>query len=127
MYDNTVRAGSDRIRSIPRLLAKQLHPNNPRSVPAAEKQIRRLVQDRDRRRKAMKAAYERFPQGHLGRAGISGPAGRSKTLASGHHRHRQEEPPVQRRRMCSSCSSAMIDLTTVSALQLYGSFTGQDP
>jgi hypothetical protein len=31
-------------------LAKQLHPDNPRSVPAAEKQIRRLVQDRDRRR-----------------------------------------------------------------------------
>jgi hypothetical protein len=65
MYDNAAREQPDRIKSIPRLLAKQLHPNNPRSVPATEKQIRRLVKDRSRRQKAMETAYRRFPRSLL--------------------------------------------------------------
>jgi transketolase len=66
MYDNAVREAPDRIRSIPRLLAKEMNPKNPRSAPATEKQIRRLVKDRSRRQKAMEEAYRRFPRTLLG-------------------------------------------------------------
>jgi hypothetical protein len=66
MYDSAVREAPDRIRSIPRLLARQLHPNNPRSPPATEKQIRRLARDRSRRQRAMEEAYRRFPRTLLG-------------------------------------------------------------
>lgn len=70
-YDNAVRQEPDRIKSIPRLLAKKLHPTNPRSVPATEKRIRRLVKDRSRRQKAMEAAYQRFPRSLLDQANSS--------------------------------------------------------
>jgi hypothetical protein len=68
MYDTAVREGRAPIKSIPRLLAEQLYPDNPRSVPATEKQIRRLVRDRNRRQKAMEAAYQRFPRSFLDQA-----------------------------------------------------------
>jgi hypothetical protein len=71
MFDNAVREGPARIKSIPRLLAEQLCPDNPRSVPATEKQIRRLVRDRNRRQKAMEAAYRRFPRSLLDQANSS--------------------------------------------------------
>ena len=71
MYDNAVREAPDSIPSIPRLLAKRLHPKNPQSHPATEKQIRRLVKDRSRRQKAMEAAYQRFPRSLLDQANSS--------------------------------------------------------
>jgi hypothetical protein len=65
MYDNAVREAPDRVRSIPRLLAQQEHPDNPGSVAATEKRIRRLVKDRSRREKAMEEVYRRFPRTFL--------------------------------------------------------------
>lgn len=61
-YDGAVREAPNEIKSIPRKLAMQMHPKNPRSVPATEKQIRRLVKDRSRRQKAMEEAYGRLPR-----------------------------------------------------------------
>jgi hypothetical protein len=71
MYDNAIREEPERIKSIPRLVAEQLHPNNRGSVPATAKRIRRLVKDRTRRRRAMEAAYQRFPRSLLDQANSS--------------------------------------------------------
>jgi len=61
-YDSAVRKAPNNIKSIPRMVAKQMHPNNPQSAPATERQIRRLVKDRSRRQKAMEEAYGRLPR-----------------------------------------------------------------
>jgi len=71
MYDKAVREETDLIKSVPRRLARQLHPENPGSVPATEKRIRRLVKERSRRQRAMEAAYRRFPRSLLDEASSS--------------------------------------------------------
>jgi hypothetical protein len=71
MYDSAVGKAPKDIRSIPRLLAKKLHPDNPRSAPAAEKQIRRLVRDRARKLNAMEEQYRQFPPSPLAQAKAS--------------------------------------------------------
>jgi hypothetical protein len=61
-YDSAVREAPNNAKSIPRMVAVQLHLNNPQSAPATEKRIRRLVKERIRRQKAMEEAYGRLPR-----------------------------------------------------------------
>jgi hypothetical protein len=61
-----VQEAPDNIKSIPRVVAMQMHPDNSRSAPATEKQIRRLVKERSRRQKAMEEAHARLPKSLLG-------------------------------------------------------------